>query len=144
MKVLLLCTDAYGGHGGIALYNRDLAEALAARDDVEEVIVVPRVIRRETGELPPVMGLQVLCIMDQHVRAPGKIHQPPVRSYIALRIRCIHHRVTAPCDAIGVDSAGMSIRFVNADDNGIVRQPISFAAVPFTKSRCLLEGLDGT
>src|SRR5688572_28383042 len=49
MRVLLLCTDAYGGHGGIALYNRDLAEALAAHPDVEEVIVVPRVIRNEPG-----------------------------------------------------------------------------------------------
>lgn len=27
MKALLLCTEAYGGHGGIALYNRDLADA---------------------------------------------------------------------------------------------------------------------
>jgi glycosyltransferase involved in cell wall biosynthesis len=52
MRVLLLCTDAYGGHGGIALYNRDLAEALAAREDCEEVIVVPRVIRMEPGEIP--------------------------------------------------------------------------------------------
>ena len=52
MKVLLLCTDAYGGHGGIALYNRDLAEALAARDDVEEVMVVPRVVRTQVGALP--------------------------------------------------------------------------------------------
>jgi phosphatidylinositol alpha-1,6-mannosyltransferase len=53
MRVLLLCTDSYGGHGGIALYNRDLAEALAARDDVEEVIIVPRVMRSEPGEIPP-------------------------------------------------------------------------------------------
>lgn len=53
MKILLLCTDAYGGHGGIALYNRDLAEALAERADVEEVIVVPRVIRSEVGAVPP-------------------------------------------------------------------------------------------
>lgn len=53
MRVLLLCTDSYGGHGGIALYNRDLAEALAARPDCEEVIVVPRVIRREPREIPP-------------------------------------------------------------------------------------------
>lgn len=52
MRVLLLCTDSYGGHGGIALYNRDLAEALALRDDVEEVIVVPRVTRFEPGEIP--------------------------------------------------------------------------------------------
>ena len=52
MKILLLCTDAYGGHGGIALYNRDLAEALAARDDVEEVLVVPRVVRNDPGRIP--------------------------------------------------------------------------------------------
>ena len=53
MRVLLLCTDAYGGHGGIALYNRDLAEALAARGDVEEVLVVPRVVRNDPGTIPP-------------------------------------------------------------------------------------------
>jgi Glycosyltransferase len=53
MRVLLLCTDAYGGHGGIALYNRDLAEALAAREDVEEVLVVPRVVRSDPGPIPP-------------------------------------------------------------------------------------------
>lgn len=52
MKILLLCTDAYGGHGGIALYNRDLAEALAAREEVEEVLVVPRVMRSEPGKIP--------------------------------------------------------------------------------------------
>jgi glycosyltransferase involved in cell wall biosynthesis len=44
MRLLLLCTDAYGGHGGIALFNRELVAALIARDDVEEVVVVPRVI----------------------------------------------------------------------------------------------------
>ncbi|HJQ40413.1 MAG TPA: glycosyltransferase family 4 protein [Thermoanaerobaculia bacterium] len=53
MKALLLCTDAYGGYGGIALYNRDLAEALAARPDCEEVLVVPRVIRSDPGPIPP-------------------------------------------------------------------------------------------
>lgn len=53
MRVLLLCTDAYGGHGGIALYNRDLAAALAPRDDVEEVIVIPRVIRTPPVGIPP-------------------------------------------------------------------------------------------
>jgi glycosyltransferase involved in cell wall biosynthesis len=53
MRILLLCTDAYGGHGGIALYNRDLAQALASREDCEEVIVIPRVTRTATGEIPP-------------------------------------------------------------------------------------------
>ncbi len=42
MKVLLLTSDAYGGHGGIALYNRCLAEALVAMPEVTEVVVVPR------------------------------------------------------------------------------------------------------
>jgi phosphatidyl-myo-inositol dimannoside synthase len=42
--VLLLATDAYGGHGGIALYNCDLAEALAAMPEVSEVVVIPRTL----------------------------------------------------------------------------------------------------
>ena len=53
MRVLLLATDVYGGHGGIALYNRDLAEALAAREDVEQVLVVPRVVRNHLEPIPP-------------------------------------------------------------------------------------------
>lgn len=49
MRILLLCTDSYGGHGGIALYNRDLIEVLATR---AEVTVIPRVIRGEIGPIP--------------------------------------------------------------------------------------------
>lgn len=45
MKVLLLTTDAYGGHGGIAYYNRCLAEALAEMPEVQEVVVLARVMR---------------------------------------------------------------------------------------------------
>jgi len=52
MRILLLCTDSYGGYGGIALYNRDLAEAFASRDEVDEVIVVPRVIRTAPRNIP--------------------------------------------------------------------------------------------
>lgn len=42
MRILLLTTDAYGGHGGIALYNRDLVDALAMSADVREIVVIPR------------------------------------------------------------------------------------------------------
>lgn len=42
MRILLLTTDAYGGHGGIALYNRDIAEALAEIPEVEEIVIIPR------------------------------------------------------------------------------------------------------
>src|SRR5215211_7751043 len=53
MRLLLLCTDAYGGHGGIALFNRELTAALVAREDVTEVVVVPRVIRNVPDGIPP-------------------------------------------------------------------------------------------
>lgn len=50
MRILFLCTDAYGGHGGIALYNRDLCEALSRRADVT---VIPRIVRGDVGDVPP-------------------------------------------------------------------------------------------
>lgn len=53
LKVLLLATDAYGGHGGIAFYNRCLAQALAQMDEVSEVVVAPRVMRFAAPQIPP-------------------------------------------------------------------------------------------
>jgi phosphatidylinositol alpha-1,6-mannosyltransferase len=52
MKILLLCTDAYGGHGGIALFNRELISALAELPEVEQIVVVPRVIVHEREPIP--------------------------------------------------------------------------------------------
>lgn len=52
MRVLLLTTDAYGGHGGIALYNRDIAEALSEMPEVEEVVVVPRNMPQPVESVP--------------------------------------------------------------------------------------------
>jgi glycosyltransferase involved in cell wall biosynthesis len=49
LKIVLLATDAYGGHGGIALFNRDLAGALSRR---HEVIVVPRVVPNPPRDVP--------------------------------------------------------------------------------------------
>lgn len=48
----MLVTDAYGGHGGIALYNRDLIEAFSGMDEVSRIDVVPRVKRFEVEEVP--------------------------------------------------------------------------------------------
>ena len=41
--VLFLATDAYGGHGGIALYNRDVIESLALNSAIGRIVGVPRV-----------------------------------------------------------------------------------------------------
>lgn len=52
MKLLMLCTDAFGGYGGIALYNRDLATAIAMHPAVDELVMVPRLIRGERQPIP--------------------------------------------------------------------------------------------
>jgi glycosyltransferase involved in cell wall biosynthesis len=51
-RVLSLVTDAFGGYGGIALYNRDMLKALCARPECSEVVVLPRLMGEEPGPLP--------------------------------------------------------------------------------------------
>jgi phosphatidylinositol alpha-1,6-mannosyltransferase len=52
MRILALVTDAFGGHGGIAKFNRDLLTALCNAPDVEQVIAVPRLMPEVPGDLP--------------------------------------------------------------------------------------------
>jgi phosphatidylinositol alpha-1,6-mannosyltransferase len=52
MNALVLVTDAFGGHGGIAQYNRDLMTALAAGPGPHRIVVLPRHGRGD-GALPP-------------------------------------------------------------------------------------------
>lgn len=42
-RVLVLVTDAFGGHGGIALYGRDVLTALCMDPAVESVTALPRI-----------------------------------------------------------------------------------------------------
>ena len=51
-RILVLLTDAFGGHGGIALYNRDLLSALCARADCAEVVAIPRLMPRDPEPMP--------------------------------------------------------------------------------------------
>jgi phosphatidylinositol alpha-1,6-mannosyltransferase len=48
LKILALVTDAYGGYGGIAQYNRDLFAALELSDRVAAVHVLPRAGRADS------------------------------------------------------------------------------------------------
>jgi len=70
MKVLLLTTDAYGGHGGIALYNRDLAQALAEISAVEEIVVIPRNMPLPAESIPGKVRFQSQAVgsKGQYVR----------------------------------------------------------------------------
>jgi len=53
MRILLLCTDAFGGYGGIALFNRELMRALSEHPRLEELVVLPRLIPNPIEPLPP-------------------------------------------------------------------------------------------
>ncbi|MDB4875824.1 MAG: glycosyltransferase family 1 protein [Gemmatimonadetes bacterium] len=52
MNVLVLVTDAFGGRGGIAKFNRDLLTALSADPACDSVIAIPRTIAEPIGAIP--------------------------------------------------------------------------------------------
>lgn len=52
MNVLVLATDGFGGHGGIALYVRNMLTALCAHPSRPSVVAVPRVSPFEAEALP--------------------------------------------------------------------------------------------
>ena len=52
MRLLAFVTDAFGGRGGIAKFNRDLLTALTAHPATEEVVALPRVVVEDVGGVP--------------------------------------------------------------------------------------------
>lgn len=62
IRLLALVTDAYGGKGGIAQYNRDLFSALAVSPQLEAALILPRAgscddaLPAKLTQLRPVFG----------------------------------------------------------------------------------------
>ena len=52
-RALVLVTDAFGGKGGIAKFNRDLLTSMANMPDCAEVVALPRLIQADMEQLPP-------------------------------------------------------------------------------------------
>ncbi|HEX3096695.1 MAG TPA: asparagine synthase-related protein, partial [Usitatibacter sp.] len=52
LRFLVLATDAFGGNGGIAKFNRDLLGALCAMPECERVVALPRLVPSPPGALP--------------------------------------------------------------------------------------------
>jgi phosphatidyl-myo-inositol dimannoside synthase len=50
--ILVLATDAFGGHGGIAKFNRDLLNALCAYPSSDRVVALPRLMPGPPSALP--------------------------------------------------------------------------------------------
>ena len=51
-RALMLVTDAYGGAGGIAKFNRDVVESIAAMPECAEIVVIPRLVFTPIGAVP--------------------------------------------------------------------------------------------
>jgi asparagine synthase (glutamine-hydrolysing) len=52
LRIAALITNAYGGTGGIAKFNRDLLSALAAMPEVAQVMATPRLVQYEPEPIP--------------------------------------------------------------------------------------------
>jgi len=52
MKVLAIIPDAFGGYGGIAVYNRDVLTALCQHPAITDVVAIPRSISNPLETLP--------------------------------------------------------------------------------------------
>lgn len=52
MRILVLVSDAFGGFGGIAKFNRDLLTALSSFEQCDEVVALPRIASSDVGVLP--------------------------------------------------------------------------------------------
>jgi phosphatidyl-myo-inositol dimannoside synthase len=81
MNVLALVTDAFGGHGGIALYNRDMLSALCRHGAIDRVVAVARTMSKELEQLPHKLRYEIsgisgdaayLRALAKTLYAPGK------------------------------------------------------------------------
>lgn len=52
MRIVALLTDAYGGFGGIAVYNRDLLEAMCTYPGIDSICAFPRKITNPLEPMP--------------------------------------------------------------------------------------------
>lgn len=66
-KFLCLLTDAFGGHGGIALYNRDLLQALCTFPRCTSVVAVPRLMPNSPEPMPTKLAYLTRAV-DSKVR----------------------------------------------------------------------------
>lgn len=82
MRALVLATDAFGGVGGIAKYNRDLLTAMCSYPAMEEVTALPRLQPLPLEPLPPSLRFdrsalggkgRFLTAVGRHLLSPSKV-----------------------------------------------------------------------
>lgn len=89
LRVLTIATDGFGGHGGIALYTRDMLTALCAHPSKPTVLAVPRVMPFPQGPIPE--GLEWVT---SSLRGKGAYVREAARAAYRLRpidlVVCMH------------------------------------------------------
>ena len=97
LRILALVTDAFGGSGGIAQYNRHLLSSLAGCDLVGEVVVLPRGAEARPGELP--LGLRQLAPVSRRL-AYSLTALSEARTHRPVHIVFCGHLFMAPLAAV--------------------------------------------
>jgi len=116
MRTIALVSDAYGGRGGIALYNRNFLKALCAYPGMNQVVALPRNITYHLQKMPPNLDYctesagsklrylkQCLKLTFFCARADliicGHLHLLPFAWLLKLRHRCIVLPITYGVEA---------------------------------------------
>ncbi|MEX2164533.1 MAG: glycosyltransferase family 4 protein [Sulfuricaulis sp.] len=82
-------TDAFGGIGGIAKFNRDVLTALAEMPECCRIIAFPRLVQRESEPIPPNVDFR-LDASEGKLAYIGAVLQFVVSSYSADIVICGH------------------------------------------------------
>ena len=103
LRILALVTEAYGGRGGIAQYNRDALDALAASDRCESIHVLARSVTdvvsglaRGVVQHPPAPGRAAYTMrslaLARNVRPDvifcGHLYMAPLAALLARWMKC--------------------------------------------------------
>jgi phosphatidylinositol alpha-1,6-mannosyltransferase len=76
VRILALVTDAFGGHGGIAQYNRDLLTAFSASPKTSRIVCLPRHAEGADAKLP--------AKIEQQAPVPARIAYSLAATRLAL------------------------------------------------------------
>lgn len=105
LRIIALVSDAFGGRGGIALYNRYMLRAVCNHPEVTQVVALPRCISYELEEMPPNLRYETqaagsklrfaAAVMDPARRFKsadlvicGHLHLLPFARLLGLRFGC--------------------------------------------------------
>lgn len=89
MKILALVSDAFGGRGGIAKFNRDLLAALCLMPEIQRVVALPRVIGEPPDQLPDKLDY-ITCAADGKLRYGLAVLHSAIRNPHSALILCGH------------------------------------------------------